>query len=152
SPVAGTVDAPLPAGGGRPLSASTRAFMEPRFGQDFTGVRLHTGPDADRFAAGISARAFTHGYDVYLRQGESEQDHRLMAHELTHVVQQRGGAAAVPVVQRAVTPELDQIEDLLSYGLFDWVIADAEAERALAILKTLPRFQQAAFFASVKYA
>ncbi|MEV6871436.1 DUF4157 domain-containing protein [Amycolatopsis sp. NPDC051128] len=139
----------LPGGGGRPLPAATRAFMEPRFGTDFTGVRLHTGPDTDRFAAGIGARAFTHGHDIYLRQGESDQDHGLMAHELTHVVQQRGGSGAL---QRAITPELDRIEDLLSYGLFDWAITDAEAERALAILQTLPRFQQAAFFATVKYA
>src|SRR5215472_3031337 len=146
----GTVDAPLPPGGGRPLSPATMAFMEPRFRQDFTGVRLHTGPEADRFAAGIRARAFTHGHDIYLRQGESEHDHRLMAHELTHVVQQHGGRPAA--VQRAISPELDRIEDLLSYGLFDWAITDAEAEQALAILKTLPRFQQAAFFADVKYA
>ena len=150
-PAAGTVDAPLPTGGW-PLSSAIRAFMEPRFGQDFTGVRLHTGPDADRFAAGIRARAFTQGADIYLRQGESEHDHRLMAHELTHVVQQRGGATATATVQRAISPELDQIEDLLSYGLFDWAITDAEAEQALAILKTLPRFQQAAFFADIKYA
>lgn len=144
------IGAPLPTGAGRPLSPATRAFMEPRFGQDFTGVRLYTGPDADRFAAAIRARAFTHGHGIYLRLGESEQDHRLMAHELTHVVQQRGGTTAT--VQRAISPELDEIEDLLSYGLFDWAITDAEAERALAILKTLPRFQQAAFFADIKYA
>lgn len=146
---AGSVDAPLPSGSGRPLAPPTLAFMEPRFGQDFTGVRVHTGPDTDSFAAGIRARAFTHGHDIYLRQGESEQNHRLLAHELTHVVQQRGGAAAT--VQRAISPELDEIDDLLSYGLLDWAVTDAEALRALAILKTLPRFQQAAFFADVKY-
>jgi Domain of unknown function (DUF4157) len=85
----------LPTGGGRALSATTRAFMEPRFGVDFGDVRLHTGHEADRAAASIHARAFTHGRDVYLRGDESEHDHRLMAHELTHIVQQRGGARAV---------------------------------------------------------
>ena len=50
---------------------------------------------------GIRARAFTHRHDIYLRQGESEQDRRLMAHELTHVVQQRGGATATATLQRA---------------------------------------------------
>ena len=42
------------------------------------------------------------------------------------------------VVQRAISPELDKIESLLSYGIFDWVITDAEAIEALQILKTLP--------------
>ncbi|GIH14150.1 eCIS core domain-containing protein [Rugosimonospora africana] len=174
---AGSVDLTLPTGGGRPLSATTRSFMEPRFGRAFADVRVHTGPDADRAASRIRARAFTHGQDVYLRAGESEHDHRLMAHELTHVIQQSGGAsptrpvpgaptagaptAGAPTagaavadapVQRAISPELDQIEDLLSYGVFDWAITDAEALRALALLKTLPRFQQATFFANAKYA
>jgi uncharacterized protein DUF4157 len=88
----------LPATSGRPLLPAVRAFMEPRFGVDFGDVLLHTGPDADRAARGIGARAFTHDRDVYLRGGESEHDPRLMAHELTHVVQQRAGA---PTVQRA---------------------------------------------------
>jgi hypothetical protein len=169
----------LPAGGGRPLTATTRAFMEPRFGQNFSGVRLHTDADAHRLATQIRARAFTHQDDIYLRRGESEHDHRLVAHELTHVIQQRGGAtatdpalaalqpplrdvppairpprasAATTTVQRAISPELERLEDYLSYGFFDWAITDAEAERALALLETLPRFQQAVFFADTKYA
>ncbi len=139
----------LPAGTGRPLAPATRAFMEPRFGVDFGDVRVHTGTDADRVASRIHARAFTHDRDVYLGQGETEHDNRLMAHELTHVVQQRGGT---PAVQRAITRELGKIEDLLSYGIFDWAVTDENALDALAILKTLPRFQQAAFFADPKFA
>ncbi len=83
------VHAALPMSGARPLSAQTRAFMEPRFGRDFGGVRLHTGAAAEQAAAGLGARAFTVGRDVWLGRGEREGDHRLMAHELTHVVQQR---------------------------------------------------------------
>jgi hypothetical protein len=151
-PAAGSVDVQLPTTGGQPLSTQTLAFMQPRFGQDFTGVRLHAGPDADRLATGIRAHAFTHGHDIYLRHGQGEQDRHLIAHELTHVVQQRGSGAATAPIQRAISAELDEIEDLLSYGLVDWAVTDDDAEKALALLKTLPKFQQAAFFAKVKYA
>lgn len=145
-----SLDVALPTGGGQGLPAATRAFMEPRFGQDFSAVRVHSDPEAHRLATQIRARAFTYQHHVYLRSGESEHDHRLMAHELTHVVQQRGGATAT--VQRAISPELEQLEDYLGYGIFDWAITDAEAERALVLLKTLPRFQQAVFFADAKLA
>lgn len=92
----------LPRGGGRPLAAPTRAFMEPRFGADFGGVRLHTGVAAEHAASRLRARAFTVGRDVWLGRGESEGDRRLMAHELTHVVQQGSGRAA-GVIQRQGT-------------------------------------------------
>lgn len=144
-----TLDVTPPESGGRELSPTVRAFMEPRFGQDFGDVRLHTDHESHQLATRIQARAFTYRNDIYLRRGESEHDHRLMAHELTHVVQQRGGAATA---QRAISSELDQIESYLSYGVFDWAITDKEAVQALTLLKTLPRFQQAVFFADAKYA
>jgi Domain of unknown function (DUF4157) len=150
------LDTDLPTAGGAPLAPATRAYMEPRFGQGFGEVRLHTGGDAHRLAVRIGARAFTQGSHVYLRNGESEHDHRLLAHELTHVVQQRGGtgreSTAAASVQRAVSPELDRVDDYLSYGLFDWAVTDDDALRALALLKTLPRSEQAAFFAEGSYA
>ena len=74
--------------GGAPLAPSTRHFMEPRFGVDFSNVRLHNEADAYQTAAQIQARAFTHGNHVWLGKGESESNRSLMAHELTHVVQQ----------------------------------------------------------------
>lgn len=73
---------------GRSLSPATRAYMEPRFGADFGGVRVHTGPGAERAAARLHARAFTYGRHIWLGRGETESDRRLMAHELTHVAQQ----------------------------------------------------------------
>jgi hypothetical protein len=82
-------------GSGEPLDSASRAYFEPRFGHDFTGVRIHTGTQADVAATSIQARAFTLGRDVVFAAGahdsRSESGRRLLAHELTHVVQQDGG-------------------------------------------------------------
>lgn len=81
--------------GGKPLSSSTRSFFEERFGRSFDDVRVHTGPKANEAAQSIDARAFTHGANVVFRKGEyspnSLEGKRLLAHELTHVVQQDNG-------------------------------------------------------------
>jgi hypothetical protein len=90
-------------GGGAPLSASTRALFEPRFGADFSHVRVHTGTRADSTAKAISAKAFTVGSNIVFAGGqyspESREGQRLLAHELTHVVQQ--GAGARPLNRQA---------------------------------------------------
>lgn len=86
--------------GGETISFATRRFMEPRFDADFGGVRLHTDENAHKTAAQIQARAFTYGNHIWLGSGESEHDRGLMAHELTHVVQQ----GASPRVQAARLP------------------------------------------------
>ncbi|MEE8522543.1 MAG: DUF4157 domain-containing protein, partial [Thermoanaerobaculia bacterium] len=82
-------------GGGRPLGPSTRAFFEPRFGQDFSGVRVHTGDDAGALSQRLNARAFAVGNDVFFANGKYQPRRpsglRLLAHELTHTVQQSGG-------------------------------------------------------------
>lgn len=79
---------------GRPLDAATRAFMEPRFGHDFSKVRVHTDARAAESARAVSALAYTVGQDVVFEAGQyapgSEAGGRLLAHELTHVVQQNG--------------------------------------------------------------
>ncbi|MEA2563867.1 MAG: hypothetical protein QOH06_5371 [Acidobacteriota bacterium] len=88
-------------GGGRPLPASERAFFEPRFGCDFANVRLHSGTAASELARSVQARAFTLGDSIVLDSGESGRE--LLAHELTHVVQQGvGGSDLVSRIQRAV--------------------------------------------------
>lgn len=78
--------------GGKPLPPATRSFFEPRFGRDFGDVRVHTGGEAVDLNRQLDAKAFTHGSDVYFGEGEyrpgSEDGRQLMAHELTHVVQQ----------------------------------------------------------------
>ncbi|WP_440956056.1 eCIS core domain-containing protein [Methanosarcina sp. Mfa9] len=81
-------------GGGRPLPESERAFYEPRFGYDFSGVRVHTDAKAAESARAVNARAFTVGMDVAFGEGQyapgTGDGQRLIAHELTHVVQQTG--------------------------------------------------------------
>lgn len=78
----------------RPLDTATRSYMEPRFGRDFSGVRVHTGPQATESARSISALAYTVGQDVVLGNtgapSAALQSRRLIAHELAHVVQQGG--------------------------------------------------------------
>lgn len=80
-------------GSGERLSPSVRAFFEPRFGLDFGHVRVHTGRHALETSRRIGALAFTHGSHIYFGAGQSPANLQLTAHELTHVVQQKG---AVP--------------------------------------------------------
>jgi hypothetical protein len=81
--------------GGQSLPDGIRQPMERAFGTDFGGVRVHTDGEADRLNRSIQARAFTTGQNIFLRQGEfrpgSTEGQRLLAHELTHVVQQKLG-------------------------------------------------------------
>jgi len=83
-------------GGGNAMPEATRSAMESGFGADFSGVRIHQGASADSLNRSLSAKAFTSGSDIFFRSGEydpgSQQGQQLLAHELTHVVQQ--GAAS----------------------------------------------------------
>ena len=78
-------------GGGSPLPDNVRSFMEPRFGADFSQVRVHTDSQAVQMNQAVGAQAFTHGSDIYYGSGKSPAISDLTAHELTHVVQQTGG-------------------------------------------------------------
>lgn len=101
--------------GGRPLPDDTRSFFESRFGRDFSRVRVHTDTAAEESARDINAQAFTHGRHIVFAAGKfdpaSGAGQRLLAHELTHVIQQSGGergsmplqAASEDMVQR--TPQ-----------------------------------------------
>ncbi|WP_424094751.1 DUF4157 domain-containing protein [Moorena producens] len=81
-------------GSGIPLTQSIRKPMEQSFGADFSGVRVHSDAQSDQLNQSIQARAFTTGKDIFFRQGEynpgSRGGQELIAHELTHVVQQTG--------------------------------------------------------------
>jgi len=83
--------APVAAADGAPLPDELRTVLEPRFGADFGGVRLHTGAHADRLSTALHARAVTTGRDVFFRHGTyapgSQAGQWLLAHELAHVVQ-----------------------------------------------------------------
>ncbi len=101
-------------GQGRALPSSVRAFMEPRFGTDFSDVRIHDGAVDRRAARRIGARGFTHGRHIWLGDGESVENRCLIAHELTHVVQQQGPAStelpsndATPAVHRDFSIDID---------------------------------------------
>ncbi|MBD2013025.1 DUF4157 domain-containing protein, partial [Microcoleus sp. FACHB-53] len=87
-------------GGGSPLPDEVRSFMEPRFGADFSQVRVHTDSQAIQMNQAVRAQAFTHGNDIYFGEGKSPAISDLTAHELTHVVQQTGGIK----LQRQVAP------------------------------------------------
>jgi hypothetical protein len=83
-------------GSGSPLPDQVRSFMEPRFGADFSQVRVHTDSNAVQMNQALGAQAFTHGHDVYFGAGKSPAISDLTAHELTHVVQQTGAIQAAP--------------------------------------------------------
>ena len=86
---------------GKPLDGETRAFMEPRFGHDFSGVRVHTDTKAAESARAVDALAYTVGRDIVLGSSHAVSNTRpgreLIAHELAHVVQQSNVSAAGPV-------------------------------------------------------
>lgn len=90
-------------GGGSPLPENTRNAMESSFGSDFSGVRIHTDSNAVQMSKDLNAQAFTHGNDIYFNSGKydtgSKGGQHLLAHELTHTVQQGGG------VRRQAMPE-----------------------------------------------
>jgi hypothetical protein len=79
-------------GGGAPLAAQARQRMEQALGSSFADVRVHTGGEAASISRRIGALAFTTGSDVFFGHEASPTDDNLLAHELTHVVQQRGAA------------------------------------------------------------
>ena len=121
-------------GRGLPLDASLRSVFEPRFGYDFSGVRVHTGPAAADAASALGARAFTVGQDVFFGAGEYQPTNhagrRLIAHELTHTIQQTPSAVrparllrTEKMVQRWEGP-LDKIRgkiaDFLSQDFPPW--------------------------------
>lgn len=105
----------VPTSDGQPLDSATRAAMEPRFGHDFSKVRVHTDARASEAARSVQARAYTIGSDIVFRSGAyapgSTDGQRLLAHELTHVVQQQGaGGALGPQAQLEVSQPGDAAE------------------------------------------
>ncbi|MFL5801675.1 MAG: DUF4157 domain-containing protein [Roseiflexaceae bacterium] len=98
---------------GQPLDAGARAFMEPRFGRDFSGVRVHTGARAAESARAMHALAYTVGRDVVFGAGQyapaTLAGQRLLAHELAHTIQQ-GGQAIVSQAKLQIGASTDSAE------------------------------------------
>jgi Domain of unknown function (DUF4157) len=111
---------------GQPLDRATRAFMEPRFGHDFSRVRLHSGPQAAESARSVSALAYTVGREIVLGKNdiglETREGTELIAHELAHVVQQEGqtpprlGELAVTRPDDALEREADRVATTVASG------------------------------------
>jgi hypothetical protein len=93
---------------GQPLGAATRDFMEARFGHDFSRVRLHSGETAARSAQAVNALAYTVGHNVVFARGqyapESAAGRRVLAHELSHTIQQGADAAGARTNLRISEP------------------------------------------------
>ncbi len=107
-------------GGGQPLAPSARSFFEPRFGYDFSNVRVYTNQAASKLSRDFNARAFTTGNDIVFGKGQYDPEttagKSLLAHELTHVIQQTGGLARKSsqphLIQRQTfpIPEFDELD------------------------------------------
>lgn len=121
---------------GRPLDDTTRAYFEPRLGQDFRYVRVHVDARAAESARGLNAYAYTVGHNMVFDAGRfapgTHEGRRLIAHELTHVVQQSGSVATV---QRAPTPAADPSAErpAAPIPIEEQLEAQLEAEDALGL-------------------
>ena len=98
-------------GGGSPLNTKIQAQMERGFGADFSGVKIHTDSRAIQMNKDLGARAFTSGNDIYFNSGQfkpaSKNGKKLLAHELTHTLQQ-GASSTQTLVQRSTADEAYQ--------------------------------------------
>ncbi len=98
-------------GSGQALDEGARRSLEPAFGEDFSDVRVHTDGEANTLNHAVQAEAFTTGQDIFFREGNyspgSSDGQKLLAHELTHVVQQR---SAPPTTELTVSDPEDASE------------------------------------------
>ncbi len=114
--------------GGKPLSKKTRTLLEPRFGADFSEVRIHDDDQAGKLSSRIGARAFTYGRHIFFNAGQYQPDtpsgQKLLAHELTHTIQQRAavqrkydGLTSRPKVSESTGTQASRlgISDALDY-------------------------------------
>ncbi|HYI96150.1 MAG TPA: DUF4157 domain-containing protein [Bryobacteraceae bacterium] len=99
---------------GRPLDSPARSYMEPRFGQDFSGVRVHTDRQAAESARAVDAHAYTVGNHIVFDEGKYQPDshdgRHLLAHELAHTVQQQGLHRSSDSLSLAETSEYHRLE------------------------------------------
>jgi hypothetical protein len=109
-------------GAGSGLPDATRNTMESSFGADLGAVRVHQDAESDSLARSMTAKAFTTGSDIFLRGDQSANDTSLMAHEMTHVVQQSsgdtggGGGMTVGAADHSSEHEADEVAQLVNSG------------------------------------
>jgi hypothetical protein len=132
---------------GQPLEASTRAFMESRFGHNFGKVRIHNDAQAAASARAVNARAYTVGRDVVFRAGQySPQTHagrEILAHELAHVVQQRGMTSGTPMPTSVSVPgdvderEADTAASAIAQGFGASMVTPGRAQARMSLQRQL---------------
>jgi hypothetical protein len=143
--------------GGRPLAENTRREMEGSIGADFSNVRVHTDSTAAGLSQEVNAKAFTYGNDIFFNQGyyqtDTKQGKHLLAHELTHTVQQGASSQGKQTISRkpkriqrglldgawdavsgAVNDVVEWSEDQLQAGI-DWV-----KEQAVSFVANIPGY------------
>jgi thiol-disulfide isomerase/thioredoxin len=135
---------------GARLDATTRDFMERRFGQDFSGVRIHTGERAAQSAGAVGADAYTLGRDVVFAEGmfapATPPGRRLLAHELSHVAQQRSESA-----QSNEPVGVGRLDDALEREADDNAARVARGTPAAVALATGPRLSRQAADSGASY-
>ena len=126
-------------GGGSALPENTRKFMESRFKADFSGVRIHTDTTAQHLSSQVNAQAFAHGNDIYFNQGkyapQTTQGGTLLAHELTHTIQQ-GASKKVSRVSHNNNQPFKTIHNKNSAG--QAVVWNNAADKGFLIAKNSP--------------
>jgi len=124
-------------GGGRALDGEVRGRMETAFGTDFSGVRVHTGATADQLNRQLAARAFTTGDDIFFRAGEyrpgSSGGRELLAHELTHVVQQQGAVQTSGLTLGPPGDRFEQEADATARAVMQQEVMQQEGETEVAV-------------------
>ncbi len=110
-------------GSGSPLDPNTRTEMEGSFAADFSGVQIHTGQESASLNKSLGARAFTHGNDIFFNSGEyqpqSSQGKHLLAHELTHTLQQ-GASVQRKLAVSSTSHEVQLLDSTLLSTLADY--------------------------------
>ena len=115
-------------GGGSALDSSMRSRMEGAMGTSFKDVRIHRDAESDTLNRSITAKAFTTGSDIFLREDQNPNDSSLLAHELTHVVQQRsmsgGGRMSVGAHDNSYEQQADSVAQAVTSGATPQRIAE----------------------------
>ena len=112
-------------GGGSALPDDVRSFMEPRFGADFSNIKVHTDSNAVQMNKELGAQAFAHGSDIYYGAGKSPGKNELTAHELTHTIQQGAAGRMNKEVRRQPNQQFEEKEQLQAKNLPDRTLKDS---------------------------
>lgn len=121
-------------GGGQSLSAQTQSQMGGAMGADFSSVKIHTGSEAQQLASSVQAKAFTTGRDIFFNQGQYQPESRggqeLLAHELTHVIQQTGTG-----LQRKTNPAIANTISRVPTGKLQRLVSAEAVKTQLDLLE-----------------